>query len=138
MFVKIYISKQQTFRGIHPYIQQKILRNFLSDCSPAPCFCTEPCGSPGLSRLLPEDLRLNLHLYNHHFDVETTARLQGAWKCQETVLDDVYIPLESRQRYEAAHVANNLLFGLSEAVYSLNDSGVSPAVSLCDHILMLF
>jgi hypothetical protein len=97
------------------------------DCPPAPCFCTEPCGSPGLPFLVPDKLRLNLQLYNHHYDVETTARIQGAWKCGEAVLEDVYHELEPRQRYEATEVANSLLFGLSEAVYSLNSAGVSKS-----------
>ena len=125
--MQVYLSKRNTFKGIHPHIQQRILMGFLQVCHPSACFCDEPCTSPALSPLLPDNMCLNLRNYSNGYDTETIARLQGAWKCQSSVLDDVYPPVDTArtEAYEAASVTNSLLFGLSEAVYSWNVTGVS-------------
>lgn len=129
--MQIYLPQSDTFRGVHPQVQQQILRSFLDDCSPAPCFCDEPCSPPGLSTFLPEEMRLNLSIYRHTFDAETCARVHGAWKCNATVLEDIYSPLTRQQQgYVAADVTNSFLFGLSEAVYSLNETGVRKSCIL--------
>ena len=130
--MQVYLSERNTFNGIHPHLQQRILTGFLQACRPSACFCDEPCTSPKLSPLLPDKMCLDLRNYSHGYDTETIARLQGAWKCHPSVLDGVYPPVDTTHAgaYKAASVANTFLFGLSEAIYSWNIAGVRVGVEL--------